>query len=309
MDWFQQTGVAEVFGDEEPALGGYFFLDKAEISAEEDIAWTPVVYLIKTLPHLAKMVYNCRNQFPPSLLDALHNYHPQCNLYHFSFRLRSLQTENPDPHEIAIATSPCLYSIKVRYVWRDSNGKEDFHEEALPELVPGLAPNLKKVQMIKLSPLALQGWGRRNRIAREPWQGLSGFIPSHRIGLLTSLSLVGHVVFKLRLFKTWNQSTDFSSLNHLVLGGGFSELQQNQNGINSEVLGWIAQNCYLPRLKTLCICLGRNNSDGINPNYTNSAIAFFKTLEPLSELSVNGALEPKNLRHYTIPTRIYFKKA
>jgi hypothetical protein len=33
MDWFQQTGVTEVLGDEEPALGRYFFLDKAEISA------------------------------------------------------------------------------------------------------------------------------------------------------------------------------------------------------------------------------------------------------------------------------------
>jgi hypothetical protein len=38
IDWFQQTGITEVLGDKEPALGGYFFLDKAEISAQEDIA-------------------------------------------------------------------------------------------------------------------------------------------------------------------------------------------------------------------------------------------------------------------------------
>ena len=296
MDWFRRTGVAEVLGDEEPALGGYFFLDKAiEISAEEDIGWTPVVYLIKTLPHLAKLVYDCRNQFPPSLLNALHKHHPQCKLYHLSFRLRSLQTETHDPHEMAIATSPCLHSVKVRYAWRDSNGEDDFHEEALPELVAGLAPNLKEVQMVRLGPQVLQGWSRRHHIARELWRGLPGFTPGRGIGLLTSLSLVGQVDFKLGLLKTWNQSTDFSSLNYLALGGGLFEPHEKQNGVNGEVLEWIAQNCCLPQLKTLRIRLDRDDSDDMKPNYANNAITFFKALEPLSELSVDGPLETKIL--------------
>lgn len=113
------TGVAEVLGDEEPYLGGDFFPDEAiEVSPEEDGAWAPVVHLIKILARLTKLIYECRNQFPPSLLAALHKHQPQCKLYHLTFRLRSLRSDTPDPHEMAIATSPCLHSIKTIHGWR-----------------------------------------------------------------------------------------------------------------------------------------------------------------------------------------------
>ncbi|KAH8595443.1 hypothetical protein B0O99DRAFT_709868 [Bisporella sp. PMI_857] len=273
IDWFQRTGVGEVLGDKEPCLYGPFFPDEAiEVSLEEDVAWAP---------------------FPPSLLDALHKHHPQCKLYHFTFRLRSLRSETPDPHEMAIATSPCLYSVKTRYAWRDSNGEDDFHGEAVPELVAGLAPNLKEVRMVELIPSASQNWRRRLRIAREPWRGFPGFVPSRRIGLLTSLSLAGRSVnFNPDFLQTWNQRTDFSSLNRLDLGGGFNLYH---GGISGEAMEWIVQNCSLPRLKTLRIRLDRDDEKDVRPNYANDAITFFTTLVPLYELSVDGPLEPEIL--------------
>ena len=293
MDWFQMTGVAEVLGDEEPYLGGDFFLDEAiEVSPEEDVAWEPVVSLVKSLPHLTKLVYDCRNQFPPSLLNALHNHHPQCKIYHLTFRLRSLRSEAPDPHEMALATSPCLHSVKTRYAWRDSNGEDDYHEEAMLELVAGLAPNLKEVRMVALTPSASQNSRRKRHIVREPWRGFPGFIPSRKIGLLTFLSLAGWVDFKPDLLQTWNQCTDFSSLNHLALGRGFYDYY---DGINGELMKWIVQNLSLPRLKTLRIRLNRDDKKDEKPNYANDAIAFFEALKPLHELSVDGPLEPEIL--------------
>jgi hypothetical protein len=124
MVFFQKSGIREVLGDEEPYLLGHFFPDDAtEVSPEEDVAWAPVVHLVKTLLRLTKLVYDCPNQFPPSLLDALHKHHLQCKLYHLTFRLRSLRSVTLHPHEMALATSPCLYSVKASYAWRDSNGK------------------------------------------------------------------------------------------------------------------------------------------------------------------------------------------
>lgn len=137
-------GILEVLGDDEPVVHGTFLqYEPVEVSQDEDMAWVPVVDLVKTLRHLAELVYDCRNQFPPSLLDALHKNHPQCKLFHHQFRLRSLRWEAPDPHEMAIATSPCLHSVEVNYVSWDSEGEFDYHYEAVLELVAGLAPNLK----------------------------------------------------------------------------------------------------------------------------------------------------------------------
>ena len=291
--WFQLRGVAEVLGNEEPYLGGDFYPDEAvEVSPEEDAAWAPVVHLIKAIPHLTKLVYDCRNQFPPSLLDALHKHHPQCKLYHLTFRLRSLRGETTDLHEMAIARSPCLHSIKVRYALVDSNGDLDFHGEAMLELVAGLAPNLKEVCMVELIPRANRKVIRQRRIARNPWRGLPGFVPGRGIGSLTFLSLAGSVHFTPDLLQTWNQRTDFSSLKHLALGGGFYDYHR---GITGEVMEWIVQNCSFHQLKTLRVRLYRDDDRYLKPHYANNAIAFFRALEPLHELSVDGPLEPEIL--------------
>jgi len=289
MDWFQLRGIGEVWGDEEPYLHGPFREDgPIKISPDESMAWAPVVNLVETLPQLTKLVYDCRNQFPPGLLDAVHKHHPQCKVYHLSFRLRSLRWKNPDLHEMAIATSPCLHSVKVRYAWRDSNGEDDFNLEAMLELVAGLAPNLKEVRMIRLVPALSMRALRRHAIPREPWRSLPGFVPGRGIGSLTSLSLQGSPNFGPDFLQAWNKHTDFSCLRSLALGGGFDCYR----GINDKTMGWIAQNCSLPRLKALRVRLNRDDYDFGKPEYANKTIAFFEALEPLDELSVSGSLEP-----------------
>ncbi|GAB1319716.1 Kinase subdomain-containing protein [Madurella fahalii] len=287
----ERDSVHEILGDQEPFLPGAFFDDEPiEVSPEEDMAWAPVVNLVKTLPRLTELVYDCRNQFPPSLLDALHKHHPQCKLYHLTFRLRSLRCGAPDPHEMAIATSPCLHSIKVRYTWRDSDGQDDYNEEAVRELVAGLAPNLKEVRMVHLVASRTSRSIRRLTLPRAPWPGFPGFGPGHRMGSLTSLSLVGAIGAGPSFLQDWSNYTDFSCLHRLALGGGVGNYYVY---INDETMRWMAENCSFPRLKALYVCLGRNDDHVEKPDYALDAIAFFKAFEPLDELSVSGPLEPE----------------
>jgi hypothetical protein len=291
--WFKTTGVNEILGDEEPfGTTPYVVYDEPVIakSSEEDLAWLSVVGLIKTLPHLAKLVYDCRNQFPPSLFDALHDYHPQCKLYHLTFRFRTLLWGIPYPYEMALATSPCLYSVKVICSERDSQGDDDFNQEAMMELAAGLTPNLKEVVIVNLYPE--NSW-RYYRRPRESWRGLPGFVTGQSIGSLTSLSLLGEVSLNLLgMLHDWAKHTDFSYLLHLTLGGGYG---CENEGMDDEAIEWIVENCSFPQLKTLHIRLGRHDDRTDNPNYVINVITLLSSFKPLEQLSVSGPLEPKIL--------------
>lgn len=293
--WFKSTGVDEILCDEEPCdTSPYVVYDEPVIekSSEEDMAWAPFVSLIKAIPHLTKLVYDCENQFPPSLLDALHDYHPQCKLYHLTFTLRTLLWGNPYPYEMALATSPCLYSVKLACSWRDSEGDDDFNQEAMMELVASLAPNLKEVVVLNLAPHNVARYYPR---PRGLWRGLPGFVAGRSIGSLTSLSLLGAVEWRVpNVLQMWAKHTDFSSLHHLTLGGGYG--RQNVGGLDGETMKKIAQNYHFPRLKTLCIRLDRCNDQGLEtPDFANNAVSLFRSLEPLDELSVSGPLGPEML--------------
>jgi hypothetical protein len=81
LDWWKVTQNCEPLIDhvipiKEPIpRGTYVVYDECVIeeNSDEDRAWVPVVTFIKALPSLVKLVYECPNQFPPSLLDSLHN--------------------------------------------------------------------------------------------------------------------------------------------------------------------------------------------------------------------------------------------
>ena len=295
MTYFEEAGVDEILAGEEaifPMSGWHVSHGEPiiERSSKEDMAWAPVVSLIKRLPGLTTLVYDCRNQFPPSLLDAVHE-HPKCKLKHLTFRLRSLLWDVPDPYEMALATSPSLYSVQVRCAWRDSNGDDDFNQEAMMELVAGLAPNLKQLVVANISPYMRSAHQRR---PRGLWRGLPGFVYGSGIGSLTSLSLIGTLNgWTPDVLRAWTKHTDFGSLRHLALGGGYS-LKWGR-GMDGEMMEWIVQNCSFPRLETLRAHFERDKMMVERPHYADAAIAFFKMFKPLDELVVSGPLNPKIL--------------
>lgn len=294
LAWLKEQGVDEIFEDEEPVFSnnGWHTCTESVIerASEEDMAWAPIVNLMRILPGLTTLEYTCRDQFPPILLDAVHEHH--CRLHHMTFRLRSLLSETPDPYEMALATSSSLYKAQVWCAWRDSNGDDDFNEEAMMELAAGLAPNLKEVIVVGLRPPIP---ALKKLRPRGSWRGLPGFVSGDGIGSLTSLTFMGDVSLSLGRIQRWAQHTDFDHLRHLGLGGGYTTYELRASGMDEDLMEWMAQTCSLLRLKTLQIYLSPMDLVEEIPNYPDFASTLFKTLKPLDELSVTGSLKPKIL--------------
>ncbi|KAF2675750.1 hypothetical protein K458DRAFT_437773 [Lentithecium fluviatile CBS 122367] len=277
-----QPSLNEIMIDEEATeyLRRYVVYDEPVIqkSSEDDLAWAPVVSLLHAIPHLKDLVYDCRSQFPPSLLSTLREQHPQCRLHHLTFRFRTLLWGVPYPYEMELATFPSLYRVKLTCALRDTDGDDDFNLEAMMELVAGLAPNLKEVIVLDLHPIGSWHYYR----PRESWKGLPGFTGG-AMGSLTSLTLKGFGHHQLpTLLQNWSRHTDFACLRHLAIWKG---------GLSGEAMEWVSQNHSFPRLTTLIVHLTRDDKYQERPHYSENAVSFFQAFESLEELSIHGPID------------------
>lgn len=301
---FQSEGLNELLDENEPLLDTSLGEEDPFVTPEQDAAWIPVANLIKTLPNLTKLVYNCRNQFPPSLLNVLHSHRPQCRLYHHTFRFRSLRPkfDRLDPHELAIATSPCLYSVKLRCSHDIEEGEPDRNPQAIWELVAGLAPNLKEVSVLYL-PVTNSQYPSGD----QHWQGLPGSARS-QTGSLTLLSVTGRgPIWLPGSLQRWASHTNFNSLRQLSLGGAYeSGTRESRHGLSTAALEFLARACSFPQLESLHVLLMRRHysenvfhSENVDPHanakYINAATSFFDSLRPLRKLSVAGSILPEIL--------------
>lgn len=285
--WSVKIGLDEIL-DEEPVSyrGCYAVYDESvmERSSEEDMAWAPMVTLLKAKLPLQDLVYDCQSQFPPSLLTILHERHPQCRLHHLSFKFRTLFWGVPYPYEMELATSPLLYRVKVRCSQRDTDGDDDFNQEAMMELAAGVAPNLTEVVILNLFP----GGSGRSRRPRGTFQGLPGSTGVKR-GSLKSLSLKGISRLKTpALLQDWARHVDFACLQHLTLGGYFDE---QSSGLSGETMEWMAQTQSFPKVRTLEVRLTRDDLFLERPHYSAQAISFFLAFEPLERLHIDGPID------------------
>ncbi|KAJ5585476.1 uncharacterized protein N7459_005276 [Penicillium hispanicum] len=155
---------------------GHLYGSRYLLEEEERDVWGPVAQLVARLPGLRDLTWACTNQFPPCLLQVLHQDLPRCRLHMKVFRLRSLcyDVDHPrdiDEYEYSLASSPSLSSIVVPISRFDSEGHVEYNFEAAMQIVSGLAPNLKDAQIVGL---LLQGSAAVYRAAqrgRRPWQG------------------------------------------------------------------------------------------------------------------------------------------
>jgi hypothetical protein len=291
-----KPGIAEIldeeqyvhYSGEDNAGCRYVVYDDRVIeeSSAEDMAWAPFLDVLEATVGLRDLIYECRNQLPPSLLRTLHKQLPSCRLHHLTFRFRTLLWGVPYPYEMELATSPSLHRVNVVYTYQDSDADFDYNADAVMELAAGLAPNLKEVTIMKIhSPLASSQRSER----RPPWQGLPGY-SREMVGSLTSLSILRP---ELATLQKWAKHTDFTKLQHLRIGTGFRE---KSLGVSGEEMEWIARNISFASLKTLYIDLDRRDDLNEKPDYCDNAINFFQSLEPLEELSINGPMEPRMLK-------------
>ncbi|KAF2871258.1 hypothetical protein BDV95DRAFT_573622 [Massariosphaeria phaeospora] len=279
--WLKRCGLSEILVDAElmDYSRQYVVYDEGVIeeSSEEDMAWAPIVSLLRATTGLKDLIYDCQSQFPPSLLRTLREQHPLCRLHHLTFRFRTLLWGVPYPYEMELATSPSLYRVKTTCAYQDSDGDFDFNLDAIMELAAGLAPNLKEVTVLAIDPHLPS---RQRRYPKPPWQGLPGST-SEGVGSLTSLSIKGTNFSSPTQLQNWAKNTDFTSLQHLIL----------RRYVSGETMEWIAQNHSFPHLRTLRVHLNRADMFNERPHYSENAISFFQAFNSLEELAINGPMD------------------
>ncbi|KIM98379.1 hypothetical protein OIDMADRAFT_31182 [Oidiodendron maius Zn] len=114
----------------------------------EDRTWQPVVNFLRRFPALADLVFTSSDQFSPCLLEVLHQNHPNCRLHITFFHYLSSPQRNTDLHDLALASSPSLYSISV-FLYEVNGDENSAHDEALSLWwrTYGVAPNLKDIRI------------------------------------------------------------------------------------------------------------------------------------------------------------------
>lgn len=158
--------------------------------AINDSEWLLFAQMVIQFSGLRSLRWGCLQQIPSCVLQAIE---PRCHLDVPSFSLRSLFQRPMEPieinaHELALACSPCLKSLCLRFDFRD-DGLSNYNYYAVMDMAAGAAPNLREVALLYessgSSPMSLRDIGTRS----QPWRHdlLPRFLGA--IGELTCLEL------------------------------------------------------------------------------------------------------------------------
>lgn len=278
----------ETLGHEEDLLEVYTNMSGSQTSRdtvhETNHLWEPLANLIPQLPLLESVFYHGFSQFPPCLLDCLHQHRPQCRLYITRFNLWSLGSRGPeDDYEMTLLSSPCLYGIGTgfRGTYGYSPGTELENDrwylpEALRCLVTGMTPHLKKMTVVEnewpASPAGPE--------PRPPWNGFREQLAhTNTRGSLEYLHMSGCVTDLWRdAFKKWNQDTDFRALKTLKIN---ATLVPN-------ALEYMAMECQFSSLAHLEVDFNLYDESEFTTEYLTTVSSFLTNLPVLSVLIVRG---------------------
>ncbi|KUL89067.1 hypothetical protein ZTR_06133 [Talaromyces verruculosus] len=200
----------------------------------EEKNWEPLVKLLKVARRVEFLNYAELNNFPSSLLEALHQYHPTCYLNIWS--TQNIAIDRPglgniqhadygqflDPFDLNLFHSPCLRAITLWYTtWRDLETRVLTGQEAIIPLVT-MAQNLRHLQIN-------DSYGRNYQRTNEFWQAYIsssyGESPSTPPQLLT-LSLWSGALPSDPFLAKWGQYFQLSHIRALEVlrAGNVSEM-------------------------------------------------------------------------------------
>ncbi|KIK69110.1 hypothetical protein GYMLUDRAFT_636385 [Collybiopsis luxurians FD-317 M1] len=105
--------------------------------------WNSLIQLLARIPYLASFTFDCHEQMPITILDALHTHHPTTHLHIRNWTRTAQDRVFGDPAEEALANSPCLRTIHGHFT---TGGKRDadYRLTAFDRIVK-LSPNLESV--------------------------------------------------------------------------------------------------------------------------------------------------------------------
>lgn len=184
--------------------------------------WQPLIKLLATLSRLEVLNYAMANNFPSCLLQALHQYHPTCQLNIWSTQNndadpQTMLPESWDPFAVDLFRSPCLHAIRVYYYHgNDLSGLTPVpvEQDGLSRLIT-MAPNLRHLQISS-------SCGDGSSIA-ESNRKLESFMTSlgpSQISppRLTSFTCSKSMTGGESIVTNWGQYFDFSNLRALDVG-------------------------------------------------------------------------------------------
>lgn len=190
----------------------------------QDKDWGPLEFLISNLRRLSEFHYAVDNAFPGCLLQAVHKYHPTCQLSIWSFQHLSLdqpglgRSQNvfhpmyEDQFDMEVLRSPCLHAIKILYsVHRDSDSREQTQQHEIVPLI-AMAPNLKHIELRLESALSEEDFAR----IKKDWEKFATSIeplPSANLGSFSFLTPTAYS--KESTLLKWSQLIDLSHLRSL----------------------------------------------------------------------------------------------
>ncbi|KAH7317128.1 hypothetical protein B0I35DRAFT_434612 [Stachybotrys elegans] len=169
-----------------------------------EAAWAPLTLFLSKLPGLTDLVHACKDQISPSVLAAFQQHHPKGRLHMHTFSLPSLFRPLGDSrpiHEddLALITSPCLYSISLEYrQWViDATDHDDtlqfgpyrinHNRHVVQQMMRGLAPRLAKVHIFHKRECRPKGSPWTRRFFTASWDKLDTFF-AHPTGDVSGVS-------------------------------------------------------------------------------------------------------------------------
>jgi hypothetical protein len=252
----------------------------------DDAQWQKLNELLEKLPALQQITWGCAEQLPSCVLKYLHTSLPQCRLHMRNFSLRSLTQPPQVPikissHELELATSPCLYSIAMRYDYMN-DGYANYNESAIMDMAAGLAPNLREIRLLWESCGSTPWLVAGLRVPRQKWHRslISG--DTAQRAALQCLDLVTHMSFNA--LKTWSTVTDFSVLRSLKV----------HYFLTPSELRWLADNCRFGSLDTLVISPEMDTEDTME-ELADATESFLLSLPPLRELKLAGTYQQRTV--------------
>ncbi|KAG4438731.1 hypothetical protein IFR05_005811 [Cadophora sp. M221] len=256
--------------------------------------WAPLGQFVNQFQGLRDLVWAAGGQIPSSVMVAISER--QRRLHHHNFVLRSLVYDRNDikhisPEDYALCTSPCLSSILVRFGSFGDRGVIDYTEEAVMEVISGLAPNLAHVCVLSQQFSGEISQNQTWELGRPAWKGLfpgtkepATDSPSGR-GRLQSLVFVSS---EPQSIENWARRTDFSRLRCLYIDWDCHGLE----------LAGIASRDELKSLRELKL----GAADGESIQSQNSLNLLLSSLNPLQRLQLSGYISPETfniiVRHH-----------
>jgi hypothetical protein len=221
-DFEQKDDVPLTRSGEQQALPLEQNLNKDGDATTLHQAWQLLAHFVAKCQGLRDLVWESFDQIPYCVLHELHHHLPRTRLHVRNYHLRSMyrhryELDDIEHDDYALASSPNLYSINASCAVITPEGEWNYNEEAVLDMVKGLAPCLLHVDMHyeEMSPSPqLQ---RALKKMRHPRRGGRYFIDdspynSKLKASLSELTIQGMSHTHPARLRTWQGATDFTKL-------------------------------------------------------------------------------------------------